>query len=331
MPLGLVVADGAGVRGGRQRRCRARRSAASWRSPACCRSSATERIRNVVFITGDVHYCAAHHYDPARAAFTDFNPFWEFVAGPAHAGTFGPRDAGRDVRPRSAVPRASRRHEAEPAAERRAAVLRHAEGGWPDEGADGEAAEPGGRHAVYAGAPAGAVGVVLASTHFAGRTRARDVAAIGGRSPRLVRLRLGRAASAWRSCPPARPRIWRLGFGRSLGPWRRSPPSRPCRGSIACTFFPIHSGRVRCAPAVRCSWRSWLRSVRYRLRMASRLVRLRRKRDHNGETEITELQRESTRRRYEGRSAKAREDLKSAKRCHDHVSVTMGTMTDRAG
>jgi alkaline phosphatase D len=37
-----------------------------------------------------VHYCAAHHYDPSRAAFTDFNPFWEFVAGPLNAGTFGP-------------------------------------------------------------------------------------------------------------------------------------------------------------------------------------------------------------------------------------------------
>jgi len=49
-----------------------------------------ERIRNVVFVTGDVHYCAAHHYDPARASFTAFRPFWEFVAGPAHAGTFGP-------------------------------------------------------------------------------------------------------------------------------------------------------------------------------------------------------------------------------------------------
>jgi alkaline phosphatase D len=48
------------------------------------------RIRNVVWITGDVHYCAAHHYDPARATFTEFSPFWEFVAGPLHAGTFGP-------------------------------------------------------------------------------------------------------------------------------------------------------------------------------------------------------------------------------------------------
>jgi alkaline phosphatase D len=57
------------------------------------------RIRNVVFITGDVHYCAAHHYDPSRAAFTDFHPFWEFVAGPAHAGTFGPARLDRTFGP----------------------------------------------------------------------------------------------------------------------------------------------------------------------------------------------------------------------------------------
>lgn len=48
------------------------------------------QIRNVLFITADVHYAAAHFYDPARARFGDFLPFWEFVAGPAHAGTFGP-------------------------------------------------------------------------------------------------------------------------------------------------------------------------------------------------------------------------------------------------
>jgi alkaline phosphatase D len=48
------------------------------------------RVRNVVWITADVHYCAAYHYDPARAKFTDFDPFWELVAGPLHAGTFGP-------------------------------------------------------------------------------------------------------------------------------------------------------------------------------------------------------------------------------------------------
>ena len=48
------------------------------------------RIPNVVWITGDVHYAAAHHYDPQRARFKEFDPFWEFVAGPMNAGTFGP-------------------------------------------------------------------------------------------------------------------------------------------------------------------------------------------------------------------------------------------------
>src|SRR5688572_8709914 len=61
-----------------------------------------ERIRNVVWVTGDVHYAAAHHYDPQRARFKEFNPFWEFIAGPLHAGTFGPSQLddtfGPDVR-----------------------------------------------------------------------------------------------------------------------------------------------------------------------------------------------------------------------------------------
>jgi alkaline phosphatase D len=49
-----------------------------------------QQVRNFVFITADVHYCAAHHYHPDRAAFQDFEPFWEFVAGPLNAGSFGP-------------------------------------------------------------------------------------------------------------------------------------------------------------------------------------------------------------------------------------------------
>jgi len=47
-------------------------------------------IRNVVWFTADVHYTAAHYYDPAKAQFGDFKPFWEFVSGPLNAGTFGP-------------------------------------------------------------------------------------------------------------------------------------------------------------------------------------------------------------------------------------------------
>lgn len=56
------------------------------------RSLKAEGVRNVVWLTADVHYAAAHRYDPARARFADFDPFWEFVAGPLHAGTFGPND-----------------------------------------------------------------------------------------------------------------------------------------------------------------------------------------------------------------------------------------------
>jgi alkaline phosphatase D len=48
------------------------------------------RIRNTLWLTADVHYTAAHYYDPNKAAFQDFDPFWEFVSGPIHAGTFGP-------------------------------------------------------------------------------------------------------------------------------------------------------------------------------------------------------------------------------------------------
>lgn len=49
-----------------------------------------ENIKNVVFLTSDVHFTAAISYDPDRATFKDFNPFWEFVIGPIHAGAFGP-------------------------------------------------------------------------------------------------------------------------------------------------------------------------------------------------------------------------------------------------
>jgi alkaline phosphatase D len=48
----------------------------------------TNGIKNLVWVTADVHYAAAFRYAPERAAFSDFDPFWEFVAGPINAGTF---------------------------------------------------------------------------------------------------------------------------------------------------------------------------------------------------------------------------------------------------
>jgi len=54
------------------------------------RTMKRDRVRNVVWLTADVHYTAAHYYDPAKAHFSDFDPFWEFVSGPLNAGSFGP-------------------------------------------------------------------------------------------------------------------------------------------------------------------------------------------------------------------------------------------------
>ncbi|HXY98890.1 MAG TPA: alkaline phosphatase D family protein [Stellaceae bacterium] len=56
-------------------------------------------IKNVVWVTADVHYAAAYRYSPDTAQFTEFSPFWEFVAGPINAGTFGPNEIDRTFGP----------------------------------------------------------------------------------------------------------------------------------------------------------------------------------------------------------------------------------------
>ena len=81
------------------------------RSPTCCRFIKRAGIRNTVWLTADVHYTAAHYYDPNKAAFQDFEPFWEFVSGPIHAGCF-PRERTRQ-HVRSATRFTSRRQRAE--------------------------------------------------------------------------------------------------------------------------------------------------------------------------------------------------------------------------
>jgi alkaline phosphatase D len=58
-------------------------------------------IRNTVWLTADMHYTAAHHYDPNRAAFQDFEPFWEFVSGPLHAGTWAPGELDNTFGPKA--------------------------------------------------------------------------------------------------------------------------------------------------------------------------------------------------------------------------------------
>ena len=82
-------------------------------------------VHNVAWITADVHYAAAHHFDPARARGVDFDPFWEFVAGPIHAGTFGPERARSDARRRGPLPVGAAAGHGQPRAVGRAAELRH--------------------------------------------------------------------------------------------------------------------------------------------------------------------------------------------------------------
>ena len=94
MPLSVVVPEGTDSQGRP-----AVRNSANGDGPAPGRELeiadllsyiGRSRIRNTVWITADVHYAAAIYPHPNRAQFTDFHPFWEFIAGPLNAGMFGP-------------------------------------------------------------------------------------------------------------------------------------------------------------------------------------------------------------------------------------------------
>ena len=89
LPIGLVVPDGTELEGIAQGDPGAPLGRELDIAPVLSFLKA-EGIRNHVWLTADVHYTAAHHYSPERAAFTDFDPFWEFVSGPLNAGAFGP-------------------------------------------------------------------------------------------------------------------------------------------------------------------------------------------------------------------------------------------------
>lgn len=88
MPLGLVVPDGS-----------ANFEAVAQGDPGAplgrelqiaelLRHIKHRKITGTLWLTADVHYTSAQHYDPSRAAFKDFAPFWEFVSGPLAAGGF---------------------------------------------------------------------------------------------------------------------------------------------------------------------------------------------------------------------------------------------------
>ncbi|MFX9208961.1 alkaline phosphatase D family protein, partial [Acinetobacter baumannii] len=61
----------------------------------------TAGIVNTVWLTADVHYAAAHYYNPNKAQFQEFDPFWEFVSGPLHAGTWSPGELDNTFGPKA--------------------------------------------------------------------------------------------------------------------------------------------------------------------------------------------------------------------------------------
>jgi len=95
MPLGLIVWDNWKDKAGAEAVAQGDHGTPKGRELEIAdllRFIKTAGIENTVWFTADVHYTAAHHYSPDRAQMQDFDPFWEFVSGPLHAGTFGPND-----------------------------------------------------------------------------------------------------------------------------------------------------------------------------------------------------------------------------------------------
>ncbi|MFC8101332.1 alkaline phosphatase D family protein [Streptomyces sp. NPDC057363] len=91
MPIGLVVPDGTEGRANIEAVAQGDPGAPLGRElqiAELLRFVKHRRITGTVWMTADVHHTSAQHYQPSRAAFTDFEPFWEFVSGPLNAGAF---------------------------------------------------------------------------------------------------------------------------------------------------------------------------------------------------------------------------------------------------
>ncbi|MGO4354521.1 alkaline phosphatase [Rhizobium sp. RAF36] len=95
LPVGLVIWDDFGKRSGSESVSNGDNGAPLGRElefADLLRFIRDAAIGNIVWLTADVHYTAAHYYDPGKARFQDFLPFWEFVSGPLHSGTYGPQE-----------------------------------------------------------------------------------------------------------------------------------------------------------------------------------------------------------------------------------------------
>ncbi|RAJ57464.1 alkaline phosphatase D [Streptomyces sp. Amel2xB2] len=99
MPLGLAVPDGESDFEGVAQTDPGAPLGRELQLAELLRHIKRERITGTVWFTTDVHYTSAQHYDPSRAAFKDFEPFWEFVSGPLNAGGFPALELDRTFGP----------------------------------------------------------------------------------------------------------------------------------------------------------------------------------------------------------------------------------------
>jgi alkaline phosphatase D len=99
LPLGAIVSAGPGLYEGVAQDDHGVPLGRELEFAEVLRTAHQRGVTGLVFLTADVHYSAAHRYDPASAAVADFAPFWEFVSGPLHAGGFGPNRLDRTFGP----------------------------------------------------------------------------------------------------------------------------------------------------------------------------------------------------------------------------------------
>ena len=113
----------------------------------------------------------------------------------------------------------------------------------------------------------------LAPTHLARRARAGDVAPVGGRPPRLVRLRFRRSLGFRGGQKGVSWRLRCFRGGRGLGPRRARLLWSFSRQQCLYSCDPFRSGKVRCGPVVAGSCQASCTSVPYRRSRVIRAIR----------------------------------------------------------
>ena len=123
LPLGIIVPDGPVNEESLVQPRRRRPLGQGTRDRAVLSAFKRNRVKNVVWLTADVHYCAAHHYSPERAAFTGLRPVLGVRRRTHQRRQLRPQPDGWHLRPGSGLLQGRRLRRRIPA-QRRKPVLR---------------------------------------------------------------------------------------------------------------------------------------------------------------------------------------------------------------